>query len=675
MKLTVSFLPLISFLLMGATSATSRACGPYYPLIPTPEYFGIKEMHRQMLYYEREENLRSWQQLLPAGIPIADIEEKIYKDTTRNGNLFDVYLMNSGDYELDKYISLAKEMEKRWSRTWSPWYYPQSRDDDSGCADFCDIISECRDYKGKRLRDRYALQAVRALFASRRYAACIGFYDSAFVDIPEKNIMKRMAQRLVAGCWSRLGDKRRADSLFALSGDILSLSVENPTEYMARHNPDAPTLIEYVRSRANDTAFMKSMVQIARRLLKDYRVKNKGDWHFMLAYVFNEFDNDPSAARREICLGLRNRFSSDAFHDLARAYKMKLDGSMGRTESLLADLKWIEGKAAVLNPDAREWIRRCRNIIYVNWVPTLWEKGDYATAILLCGYADNFDPSESWSYYDFGILRINDIRHNAECFNPVDYGCLSFRMMNSLPSGQLASVYRKIGRSKPLYAFLRRKARTDRDYFYEVIGTLAMKEEKYALAERYFAAVSPDYFRTMNLYKQNCFRRDPFNPKKLRWTILFASESNSFSKINFARQMCRYQQVVKTGRTADERGMARLMYAIGRHSSFTDCWALTAYSSGDPSNLFCPELQYWDDDFADRKYSFLSDYKSADDFRRIDEEYERDVAAALAMLATDEARAKANYILGNLAVVVRRYGDTAVGRHIKTSCDHWQRWL
>ncbi len=45
------------------------------------------------------------------------------------------------------------------------------------------------------------------------------------------------------------------------------------------------------------------------------------------------------------------------------------------------------------------------------------------------------------------------------------------------------------------------------------------------------------------------------------------------------------------------------------------------------------------------------------------------------MLTTDEARAKANYILGNLATVVKHYNNTSTARFIKTSCDNWKSWL
>lgn len=45
------------------------------------------------------------------------------------------------------------------------------------------------------------------------------------------------------------------------------------------------------------------------------------------------------------------------------------------------------------------------------------------------------------------------------------------------------------------------------------------------------------------------------------------------------------------------------------------------------------------------------------------------------MLTTDEARARAEYILGNLATIVKRYPTTQTAQFVKTSCDNWKLWI
>lgn len=641
--------------------------------------------------YEREENLRLWQSLTSDRIPLADINEAVYKDNltafqdkaydpSRSDNLFYIYLYNSGDEEVTDFIGLAKHLEERWAKELSPWHYPADRQSEYATGDFSDLIDFCKSYDGDRLRDRYDMQIVRALFASRSYAECIAFSDSAFADVPPTNLMKRMAQRYVAGCWSRLGDTRRADSIFAVTGDIRSISADNRIAYMTRLNPGAPQFIDFIRDNASDTVFMRRMRNMAEKIIKDRRVTNKGDWNFIMSYIDGEFNHEESSAREKIYRAMRQSFSSDELKDLARSYKMKLDGRAGITHSLIADLKWMESKISVINPQAEQWIRRCRNIIYVDWVPRLWEKGDYSTAILLCAYADNIAPSvqwqNSWTYSDeyynpAPSVSIDEIRNSQHYINPLDYGCLSFRLMESLTSRQLISVYDRIMSGKTLYSFLRGKTRADRDYYYELIGTLALREENYSRAIEYLSKVSTRYLKTMNIDKGGYLSLDPFVPTFQPNN----GASNHNAKLKFAQRMLTYSHLMKHGRTADERGMSRLMYAIGRWNSTETCWALTRYWKGTCYSVFQPSLDNWHDDFYMSKYRFIYDRETADTSPLSDKKYNDEVAAALAMLKTDEAKARANYILGKRASIIKLYGDTPTARFIKTSCDNWRNWL
>ncbi len=716
MKSTKFSQSLSSLILIVVCAIESYACGPYNPIIPTPEFFSLTGSHKNMSEYEREENLRLWQSLTSERIPLPDIEKVVYRDSrsrfyyhacyepTKADNLFYIYLNNSCDGEITDLLGIAKNLEERWREIRSPWYYPRKRDHSGDTGDFHDIIERCKGYNGERLKDRYALQVTRALFASRDYASCIEYTDSAFADIPDSNLMKRMAQRYAAGCWSRLGDVNRADSVFAKAGDIWSLSVEDPVKYMAERNPNAPQLIDYIRGNATDTTFMQGVRPIVVELLRNNKVSCRGDWNFVMAYIDNEFNNNKSVARQNIHKALKQKLSSEELESLARAYKMKLDAQAGDLSDLLTDLKWLERKTDLLNPDAEEWIRRCRNIIYVDWVPTLWGMKDYSTAILLCAYADNLAPSEQWHgawtndeshvyWLPTRVLNISDMRESEEYTNHVDYGSLSFQMMGSLTSAQLAFVYNRILKDTPLYTFLRSKARTDKDYYYELIGTLALREENYNRAITYLSKVSEHYLKTMNIDKGGYLCRDPFTPYPSRWkvwTTLYAGaepwesesqaishtiKSNPKAKLDFARKMQEYKRQMTYGHTSDERGLARMMYAIGRRNSYEECWALTQYWRGECTGIFEPDLQYWEDDFAQKRYAFLYDYEETIGHKATEKIYDDELKASLAMLTTDEAKAQAHFTLNNLKTIVKYYGDTSIGKYVKTSCDNWQSWL
>lgn len=697
---------ILNALILLLSTSTALACGPYPINIPTPDFFGMSGHGVENYDYDRDENLRLWQAQTDAHIPLADIEQAVYRDSRERfgrqiykqpgpkSNKFYNYLDNTQDSEAEAFLYVAKELAEAREAIASPWYYPASRDENPAEEKFRELFDRCRNYRGTRFADRYALQGVRALFAWHRYADCIEYSDSAVAAFPDSNLFKRMARRYEAGCWARLGQTERADTCFALAGDVYSVTDSLRVEYMARLNPDAPQFIGYVRSKSRDSAFMASMIPVARQLLADGRVRNRGDWYFTLAYAAKEYLGSLPQARQYISKALRQGFYDEEFRDLARVYRMKLDAEAGDDSRLEDDLRWFVAKYDSCDWQAQQWSNRLENIIYAEWVPRLWKQGKYARAILFCSFADYFrEPGRHyWKFAKTGEfdgswwiqnLTLAQMRQSETFVNEKDYGCLSFQLMGSLSSAQLVQVYREMMRDTPLNNLLRRNMRTDRDYYYELIGTLALREAEYARAVDYFSRVSDRYMRTLNTFPY--LDREPFaaNPPYTGGNDTYGSIYGSGTtekgsprpdaKLDFARRMLAYSRTMRDGASADERARARLLYAVGRRNSFDRCWALTQYWRG----FYLPTLFYLTFEYSFTEsddYDFLYDY-DVDDYEETEADFEREVREALAMFRSDEERAKAEYFLGNLKSVVRRYPDTQMAEYVRTSCDCWRNWL
>lgn len=708
MKLKIFFLLAVNIIDFGEVQ-NANACGPWNPIIPTPEFFEIKTP-KKMGDYDRTDNLRLWQLLTNENIPLADIEQVVYKDSREtfedyagynpkpSSNLMYRYLNNSNDWEVYDFLRVAKNIEEKWGKKQSPWYYPQSKNHSEDLADFHEDIEFCKGYKGNRLKDRYALQVVRSLFASHQYESCIEYYNSVFSLFPDTNLMKRMAQRYVAGSWAHLGDiSNRVDSIFAKAGDIWSINPDYCVQYMMENNPNAPQIMEYIRAECSDVKSLTKIIPIAQDALTRKDVINKGDWAFLLAYCSNEFGKDSKKAGQYLIEAMKYSFTTEELHNLAKAYKMKVEAINGNSINLLSDLKWIEQKCDVLNADAIEWLRRIRNILYVDWIPRLWKKKDYAMAILISSYADNLTLtcqmqdalSNGSRYYRQPIhsMYYKEMRESEEYRNSVDYGSLSFQMMGSLTSSELATTYIKMMSPSPLYSFLRKNSREDRDYYYELIGTLALREENYSRAISYLTKVSEKYQRTMNIFKDGYLGRDPFTPYPKRWRVYYGEweletvvayhniKSYIGAKLEFARAMQDYKHQMQYGKTDDDRGWAKLMYAIGRRNSFEECWALTQYWRGDCTGIFSPDLDYYKDDFGKNNYGFLYDYEKTVGHKVTESIFQKEIALAMAMIQSDELRAKAEYLFGNVVTVIKRYPNTQTGALVKASCDRWESWL
>lgn len=694
----------------------TSACGPWNPIIPTPEFFGI-ETCTSVAALEEEENLRGWQALTSPDIPLEDIRQAVYADsydTFLNAswsddnpslihNHFYNFIRNTDDQEIIHLLLLAKRLEQDRAERNSPWYYPAENDpyNISLKGDLQYAVSSAKSYGGYRMADRYALQAVRALFASRRFGECVEFYDSAFADVPASNLMKRMASRYVAGAMSRMGDTATADTIFALSGDFLSISRPDAMTFMASLNPDAPQLMEYIRSRADDSTFMAQCVDLAHSLLKDNRVKAPGDWVFLMAYDDYTHHNNLPAARRHIAAALRSKFSSEELADLARAFRMKLDAQAQDTSSLLRDLKWIETKTRAILADAPEWESRIENIIYQDWIPGLWKAGNFPLAIRLAQYADFLNPPRFFATkpdnfrrffpINNSTLSLDEMRSSEEAFNVRDYKSLSFQMMESLPAARLISTVSEMRNPEnALLAFLGKNAPKTPDFYYDIIGTIALREENYPLAIQYLSLVGHPYQRTTNIFKGGYLASDPFKTYPSRLSVHKSSWDDSEwvddicaaktsadvpqldAKLTFARRMNSLKKEMKMGATPDIRGKARLEYAIGRRNSLEQCWALTQFYRGGV-NQFEPKLDYWEDNVDG--YSFLYDYIAAGGNIDTEKTFEREARAAIDMMTSPDAKAEAEYRLGNLKTVITRYPDSPTANIIKTSCDNWSNWL
>lgn len=659
-------------------SHVATACGPSFPEIPDPEFFRKNEPKRMNDYF-REENLRLWQSQTSENIPLSDIEQVVYKDSNDffrghtgykrkpTNNLMYIYLRNTGDYEVCKFLNLAKAIEKERGKAQSPWYYPRDRSHDESLNDYHWALTECKEYDGERFKDRYALQAIRVLLTTGQCEECIEYFNTEFSSCPNSNLMKRMAMRYVAGCWERLGDSEKADSLFAITGDIWNIGGERGIRYMIDHNPNAPQITEYIRSVYYNPDSLARIEDLAHASLHNKKVMYKGDWAFILAYLYGNHRNDFEKAASYIAQAQNSKFSTDEVQYLTHVYKMKIDACRGTQTHLLADLKRLESKLNVLDPDAPEWGRRIRNIIYLDWVPGLWQKKDYPTAILLAAYADKLQP------------RVSEYTHCK-----INYGSLSFQMMGSLTSKQLIDVYEKMKIPTPLYNYLRGKSFGNSDYYNELIGTLALREENYSLAVTYLSKVSEKYQRSMNIYRY--LASSPFVAYPTRWYNMYGmmrehnvskqSEASPVNaKLTFARRMLEYQKQMNQENNSDEKARAMLMYAIGRRNSFEECWALTQYWRGYcVTSLFYPFYYYRYDSYDDA-YSFLFDYERNIGHEVTELRYQADIAKAMKMFRTNEARAEAEYLLGNLKNVIRKYPHTSTAQFIKTSCDNWRQWL
>lgn len=177
------------------------ACGPYDRCYLARDYFmfracGSDMNGNNMNFYQEdksthERNCKAWAAITSKSIPTEDINSVVYTwdlgrikslrnavngDKSYSGdNKFALWIVDNNDIEGVDYLLLAKHNEKSRQTSVNPWYYAVEGDEVS--SELYDVVEQSKSYKGKRLRDRYVLQQIRALFSLREFDECLNVWN------------------------------------------------------------------------------------------------------------------------------------------------------------------------------------------------------------------------------------------------------------------------------------------------------------------------------------------------------------------------------------------------------------------------------------------------------------------------------------------------------------------
>lgn len=681
---------------MLAVSVAVCACGPFYNMTSNPLKFHFYQgdSDPELVDRQKQENIRLWQSLTSDTISVADIDAAVYKSTytglqellndanCRNG--FVKWLNAHNSSEMKDFLLLAKEVEEMRAHRVSPWYYPSDKSGFDKSKNekekFDSILAACQSHRRGKLADRYSLQAIRVLLSMGEYQRCIDYYGSTLKSCPDNNLFKQMAKGYIGGCLYRLGEKEKAYRLFAEAGDFNSILWEDVDgdEYMkiiARSNPES----DVFKSRLNgfvgygDDKANRKYIAIANAALSSPYVTHRGDWLYLKAYIEAVYNNNTASALSCIRQANASKFSTQQMADDARFFEICIRAQRGDVSTWLADSKWI----------LESYGNKDGILFYI--IPALLKKGMTNEALLLANYGTDCD--------------INGKREDGDCV--AIYANAGFQLLLSVKPSDVIRYKNMLNSSHSgAMADLIAQARKDDDYLNEIIGTLYLREGKYDKAEEYLSNVSERYQESMNIYPY--LTRDPwiycYQPKD-KWfyrsykpRYYFEEEgydadyllpkygayprkrmpSANNAKYKFAVGMSELEDVMKNGKTADERSMARLKYAIGRYNSFNSCWALTQYWAGSTSQCdYRPFYWLWNGDI--RELDYLVDAPLQ--LKGIDEKFENELISIFDSLQSDEALAQANMMLYNYLTIARHYPGTAAGRYLATHCDAWKDWL
>ena len=688
MKLKVFIILAVSLL---SVSYKASACGPYYETVPYPDYLKFDiDASEQPSDYDR--NIELWKKETSVSIPDSVIRVAIYKmhktALSDKSNAFIKYAIDHNHRDIIEFLTLAKTVENLRADQTSPWYYP--KDSLESKSLYQPLVEECRRNRDGHFHDRYGLQLIRCLFAQGEYEECIEEYKGWYASTSDANLFKQMSMDYVVGAYTRLGLTEEADKYTALRGLVYN---PHTFELVAAQNPSEENLWRYVNQLDHrDEKMMRPLLPTIHRILDGNRsqVRNIGRWLLLGAYIENDFNGNTAQARKWLTESACTSMSAEMAAHI-KAYSMLLDARSGKTDNLTANVQWLvgqiqSGKTRRISEADDQW--SCayhesywemvlKNLIWDFWVPNLLDKGDAPMAIRISMVAD-FAPFEihgniyrmgffdhnkrTWVYEN---ISLNELRKSKEYDNTVDYGCYTFNMMYAQTPEAVIAWQKSLGTS-PLDMY----GRHDSDYVNDLIGTMLLRDQRYAEAERYLAKVSPEYQYTLNTYKGGYLGND-FTQDcgyEMEWTNDWSYQYFTYrqaptlptakdAKLRFDREMIALQKEMHNP-DPNKSSLAKVKYAIRMMNSYESCWALTAYRKGAYAGTMY-----------DNKY-----YSEVDHTAQFCQ-YNDLIADARHRFNDPEYAAQAEAMLHNYATIASRYPYTTQAKYLRAHCDNYEDWL
>ena len=647
----------------------------------------------------KETNCQHWQSLTHRDIPLDDIEYVVYTMPVAEYEAFyamAVYYEDNAfaqwikrnDPEIMDFLLLAKRNEQMRFQYSSKWYYPTMKV--GGPVSLEEIVDMSLGNASVRLRDRYLLQAVRALTTLKRYDECLKLWNEEISLLPEDNFMRRLCYEYIAGAYYHTGDVERAMLMFASYGDTGSMY------YIAKQQDMDLTTVDIIRYSYLSGAPLSKFSSDIRKMIVDAETfpvvyefgdkpvvtddlvairdlateaganlncADRAQWLYIAAYIYTQQGNYTQA--KAMLSRAEKAPASDYMKESIEVLNIYLDALISTynsayEERLFEQIKWLDMMAGRdlkgYDYDCSSWHDYSRNYWYSSLTRILsytvanryLEMGNPARALQLMNFTDYlpYKYITNISYYINGAYSywwtasdIEEYRKERGTFNDIDYSTYFFNIINKqTPDAAIAYVERALNPISEFDHYLNEVGYTSSDFLYDIVGTLCLRHMRYQEAERYFSLVSFDYQYMLNVM----LKRDPFD------ALCLAGDRISDFRYKFAATMASLERGLEATTDQNRRAQLLLKFGIGMGNSATVCWQLTHYSD-----------------------SYEDSWKNDDVTRALQTKAILSINEALLMFTSAELKAEALYALGRYRTVAYEYSYTEKAEYVRRHCDNY----
>ena len=612
----------------------------------------------------REENVNFWHNYVGRRVPRQTVEEALYNVILlddKTPNRFFRYLIDHKDTVALQYWQSLKATDPVYAKElqWrqSAWWYPTvsehfgDRDDELEAHRMLDLSitkvraldeSLLRDCPNREIRHRYVLQLLRKYFYTSDYQKCVDIWNRYSGQVPA-SALRTQCLNYYGGALLRLKRKTEAAIVYAGIGYYNVYLHYDPTilREIYRQQPNSQ-VFEFVIQQFVNQYFdnpkqekASAFNALADEVVRDGKSRNPALWRSAqaaLAYI----DHDHAEALRLLKESESLKGTAPVKENI-RMLRLLVNSTRTDNDSLYEatlypDLKWLTDH---INADLRKadsetnsntywswywyglygeeaWysnlplhrVKVLRRVIFLGTVPHFERVGEgYKSLAYLNLYNEVFCTDKERR----AISRQEKNPERFKYFYNQDYSTEIFDYLNNTKVENMIQYaeFLRSGGTTPMEKYLIRNSYRDLNYFYDLIGTKYMREEKFVLALEYLQKVSVSFQKKQNISEYIDSTRNPFaeywitkKEKKGDYGLSFdpvAEYAKAPGKVRFCQLMLRLRKQSLAAGTAKERANAAYAYAVGLYqSSLGYAWALSKYYSSD-----CDLADYWLADLPD----------------------------------------------------------------------------
>ena len=659
-------------------------------------------------------NCREWQRYSSSDIPLTDIYQVVYKMSLEEfeafhneswgygGNNAFLKWLSHGRWDEMNFLLFAKITEDVRGRQNSRWYYPSMRTGAKMSLE--EIVDQALNYRGP-LRDRYLLQAVRAMFSLRRYTDCIALWNKEASLLPKECVVRQLILPYIAGAEYRMKNYDKAVSYFYEAGDFVSMiacSDVNPPastveaiERIYQQEPNCshfPEMLQrLVHTAEPDGEFYweeldkdlvkdehRQLIRLAVRIAQEGKAHNTAMWYYTAAFI-EDLDGHPVEASKLLAKAEQSH-GTEFIKESVKVMRIYLDAKLmpynqGYENLLFKQLQWLDQKIADnITPKVRErtseyydlacnisyyyWNDMMRRIILAEVCPRMIVSGKTIRALQLANMADNrlLGLVDCKTYHKETHVKgrvewvettssMSEFRRDKNMWSP-DYSNYFFEMIDSVGIDKVIAYRNRIERPVGTFdRFLNGRGYVDMEYINDIVGTQCLRTMRYGDAVTYLGHIGRSFEGHLNTE----IYWDPFSYERRD------IKDKSDFKYRFAREMCMLEQEMNKTTDPDRKAEAMIRYATGMRNSFDRCWPLTQYYHG---------ISYWG------QVQKKRDWENEPEAIRAMERSMELFKTACALFTDRELAAETLYEFNQYRTVAEKYPETEIGQYVCGHCDN-----